>query len=38
MGYSYNLCVAAHYFLWTALTILAFSVGHAFGKSRNEGT
>jgi len=38
MGYSYNLCVAAHYFLWTALTILAFSVGHAFGKSRNEGS
>jgi hypothetical protein len=38
MGYSYNLCVAAHYFLWTALTILAFSVGHAFGKSRDDGT
>jgi hypothetical protein len=37
MGYSYNLCVAAHYFLWTALTILAFSVGHAFGKDRNDG-
>lgn len=29
MGYSYHLCVAAHYFLWTALTILAYAVGVA---------
>jgi hypothetical protein len=28
MGNGYNLCVAAHYFLWTALTIFAFGVGH----------
>ena len=29
MGYSYHLCVAAHYFLWTALTLLAYAVGVA---------
>ena len=29
MGSSYHLCVAAHYFLWTALTILAGGVGYA---------
>ena len=30
MGPGYHLCVAAHYFLWTALTIFAFGVGAAF--------
>ncbi|CAF2797662.1 unnamed protein product [Rotaria sp. Silwood2] len=30
MGSSYNLCVAAHYFLWTALTIIAVVVGCSF--------
>ncbi|CAF3378871.1 unnamed protein product [Rotaria socialis] len=28
MGSSYNLCVAAHYFLWTALTIIAAAFGY----------
>jgi hypothetical protein len=27
MGYSYHLCVAAHYFQWTALTLVAFVAG-----------
>ncbi len=36
MGYSYNLCVAAHFFLWTALTIVAFGVGHYWGSERNS--
>lgn len=35
MGYSYNLCVASHYFLWTALTLVAFGVGHYWGSERN---
>ena len=35
MGYSYNLCVAAHFFLWTALTLVAFGVGHWWGAERN---
>jgi hypothetical protein len=35
MGASYNLCVASHYFLWTALTILAFGAGYAFSAGRN---
>ncbi|CAF2339106.1 unnamed protein product [Rotaria sp. Silwood2] len=35
VGYSYNLCVAAHYFLWTALTLLAYGVGFKFGQERN---
>jgi hypothetical protein len=35
MGYSYNLCVAAHFFLWTALTLVAFGVGHYWGSERN---
>lgn len=35
MGYSYNLCVAAHFFLWTALTLVAFAVGHHWGSARN---
>ncbi|UJR13854.1 hypothetical protein I4U23_000864 [Adineta vaga] len=34
-GYSYNLCVAAHFFLWTALTLVAFGVGHYWGTERN---
>lgn len=29
MGASYHLCVAAHYFLWTALTLLAFGAGYS---------
>jgi hypothetical protein len=29
MGYSYHLCVAAHFFLWTALTLLAYGIGVA---------
>ena len=36
MGYSYNLCVAAHFFLWTALTLVAFGVGHYWGAERNS--
>lgn len=36
MGASYHLCVASHYFLWTALTILAFGAGWVFSKGRNE--
>jgi len=36
MGYSYNLCVAAHFFLWTALTLVAFGVGHFWGSERNS--
>jgi hypothetical protein len=35
MGYSYNLCVAAHFFLWSALTIVAFGAGHYWGSERN---
>lgn len=34
MGYSYNLCVAAHFFLWTALTFVAFGAGHHWGAAR----
>ncbi|CAF0741172.1 unnamed protein product [Rotaria sp. Silwood1] len=37
VGYSYNLCVAAHYFLWTALTILAFGVGLRVPREQNTG-
>ena len=37
MGYSYHLCVAAHYFLWTALTILAYAVGTARGGEQPTG-
>lgn len=37
MGSSYHLCVAAHYFLWTALTVLAFVAGIKFGE-RNTTT
>ncbi|CAF1068864.1 unnamed protein product [Adineta steineri] len=36
LGYSYNLCVAAHFFLWTALTLVAFGVGHFWGSERNS--
>jgi len=36
MGYSYNLCVAAHFFLWTGLTLIAFGVGHFWGSERNS--
>lgn len=35
MGYSYHLCVAAHFFLWTALTIVAFAVGNFWASERN---
>jgi len=35
LGYSYNLCVAAHFFLWTALTLIAFGAGHNMGSERN---
>lgn len=35
MGYSYHLCVAAHYFLWTALTLVAFAIGQHWGTERN---
>jgi hypothetical protein len=35
MGYSYNLCVASHFFLWTALTLVAFGVGYIWGTGRN---
>ncbi|CAF1220203.1 unnamed protein product [Adineta ricciae] len=35
MGYSYNLCVAAHFFLWSALTLVAFGIGHFWGSERN---
>ena len=38
MGSSYHLCVAAHYFLWTALTALAFAAGIQFGTDRNVTT
>jgi len=38
MGYSYNLCVAAHFFLWTALTLVAFGVGHYWGSERNAAS
>ena len=37
IGYSYNLCVAAHYFIWTALTFIAFGAGYQMGSKRNEG-
>lgn len=36
MAYSYHLCVAAHFFVWTALTLVAFSVGHYWGSERNN--
>jgi len=36
LGGSYNLCVAAHYFLWTALTLLAFGAGYTFSADRNQ--
>jgi len=35
LGASYNLCVAAHYFLWTALTALAFGVGYIYGQGQD---
>jgi hypothetical protein len=38
LGSSYNLCVAAHYFLWTALTILAFGAGYIVSADRNATT
>ncbi len=38
LGYSYNLCVAAHFFLWTALTLVAFGVGHYWGAERNNSS
>jgi hypothetical protein len=38
LGYSYNLCVAAHFFLWTALTFVAFGVGHYWGAERNNSS
>jgi hypothetical protein len=38
MGSSYHLCVASHFFLWTALTVMAFGVGHAFASSQNGGS
>ncbi|CAF4757948.1 unnamed protein product, partial [Rotaria magnacalcarata] len=38
IGYSYNLCVASHYFLWTALTLLAFGVGYTFAEDRSGNT
>lgn len=37
MGAGYHLCVAAHYFLWTALTLLAFGAGYK-ASERNQGT
>lgn len=36
LSYSYNLCVAAHFFLWSALTLVAFGVGHYWGSERNS--
>ncbi len=36
LGASYNLCVAAHYFLWTALTALAFGAGYGIGGDQNQ--
>lgn len=38
MGASYHLCVAAHYFLWTALTALAFGAGVRLGEGQSTGT
>ncbi|CAF0829952.1 unnamed protein product [Rotaria sordida] len=38
MGYSYNLCVAAHYFLWTALTMLAYGIGYRDAQARTTTT
>ncbi|CAF3610280.1 unnamed protein product [Rotaria sp. Silwood1] len=38
MGYSYNLCVAAHFFLWTALTLIAFGIGHFWGSERQASS
>lgn len=35
MGSSYNLCVAAHYFLWTALTIIAAIFGYSLNEKQN---
>lgn len=37
MGPGYHLCVAAHFFLWTALTLLAFAVGHASASRDSSG-
>ncbi|CAF0729700.1 unnamed protein product [Adineta ricciae] len=36
VGPSYNLCVAAHYFIWTALTVLAFATGYLYSAERNQ--
>lgn len=36
IGYSYNLCVASHFFIWTALTLIAFGVGYHWGSERNN--
>lgn len=36
MGAGYNLCVAAHYFLWTAMTIFAVGVGVRLGSSGSD--
>ena len=36
MGYSYDLCVAAHFFLWTALTVVAFGAGSLLASGRNS--
>ena len=36
MGSSYNLCVAAHYFLWTALVMIAYDLGQLRGE--DQGT
>lgn len=38
MGSSYHLCVAAHYFLWTALTLLAAVIGYDFRGRMNSST
>ncbi|CAF4707523.1 unnamed protein product, partial [Rotaria socialis] len=38
VGYSYNLCVASHYFLWTALTLLAFGAGYKVAEERSATT
>jgi hypothetical protein len=35
IGYSYNLCVASHFFIWTSLTLVAFAVGFYMAKERN---
>jgi len=38
MGASYHLCVAAHYFLWTALTLLAFGAGYSAANGDSSST